>query len=73
MNVLENSVNISGSLIAPTEALYGHNDHRIVMALAVLSTVTGGVIEGAEAVAKSLPNFFPLLESLGIKTEVESL
>ena len=51
---------------APTELLYGHNDHRIVMALAVLSTLTGGEIEGAEAVAKSFPDFFEKLSSLGI-------
>lgn len=54
---------------APTEPLYGHNDHRIVMALAVLSTLTGGVITGAEAVAKSFPNFFEKLSSLGIPLE----
>ena len=51
---------------APTEVLYGHNDHRIVMALAVLCTLTGGTIEGAEAVAKSFPDFFDKLETLGI-------
>ena len=52
---------------APTEPLYGHNDHRIVMALSVLLTVTGGEIEGAEAVAKSYPEFFSHLEALGIE------
>ena len=51
---------------APTEPLYGHNDHRIVMSLAVLSTLTGGEIEGAEAVSKSFPDFFEKLSSLGI-------
>ncbi len=69
----DNSVKISGKLSAPKQTLCGHNDHRIVMALAVLCTVTGGVIEGAEAVAKSFPDFFSRLGSLGIKTEVESL
>jgi 5-enolpyruvylshikimate-3-phosphate synthase len=39
------------------------------MALAVLSTRTGGVIRGAEAVAKSLPDFFPRLQHLGIEVE----
>ena len=52
---------------APTEALYGHNDHRIVMALAVLLTITGGEIEGAEAISKSYPEFFDGLKSLGIE------
>ncbi len=51
---------------APTEALNGHNDHRIVMSLAVLSTLTGGTIHGAEAINKSYPSFFDDLASLGI-------
>ena len=51
----------------PCEPLAGHNDHRIVMALSVLLTLTGGSIDGAEAVAKSLPSFFEKLSSLGIK------
>ncbi len=52
---------------APSEVLYGHNDHRIVMALAVLLTLTGGVIDGAEAVSKSYPAFFENLKALGIE------
>ena len=51
---------------APTEMLDGHNDHRIVMALSVLATLTGATITGAEAVAKSFPDFFERLSSLGI-------
>ena len=50
----------------PDAPLLGHNDHRIVMALAVLLTQTGGTIEGAEAVAKSFPTFFEDISSLGI-------
>ena len=41
------------------------------MALSVLCTVTGGVIEGAEAVRKSLPDFFERLCSLGIQVRKE--
>ena len=52
---------------APTEPLFGHNDHRIVMSLSILLTVTGGVIEGAEAVSKSYPDFFRDLSLLGIE------
>ena len=55
------------SLHEPKEELCGHNDHRIVMALSVLCTKTGGVINGAEAVAKSFPDFFLKLTSLGIE------
>ena len=52
---------------SPTEPLDGHNDHRIVMSLAVLCTLTGGKINGAEAVSKSFPGFFESLSALGIK------
>ena len=52
---------------APDRVLYGHNDHRIVMSLAVLLTLTGGSIEGAQAVRKSFPDFFERLQSLGIE------
>ena len=52
---------------APDEVMCGHNDHRIVMALAVLLTLTGGAIDGAEAVSKSYPGFFENLTSLGIE------
>ena len=53
------------SFHAPKEVLYGHNDHRIVMALSTLLCFTGGEIEGAEAVRKSLPEYFDLIRSLG--------
>ncbi len=63
----ENSVTVRGALRAPSRPLDSHNDHRIAMALAVLCTQTGGVIEGAEAVAKSYPHFWRDLEKLGIE------
>ncbi len=66
VTVKENEIVVpSGGLKVPTEVLKGHNDHRIVMSLSILLTKTGGVIEGAEAVKKSLPEFFSLLQSLG--------
>ncbi|MBR4863733.1 MAG: 3-phosphoshikimate 1-carboxyvinyltransferase [Oscillospiraceae bacterium] len=52
---------------APTAALKGHNDHRIVMSISVLLTRTGGTIKGAQAVRKSFPDFFDRLASLGIE------
>ena len=55
---------------APTENLCGHNDHRIVMSLAVLLTLTGGTIEGAEATSKSFPDFFSELGELGIEETI---
>ncbi len=42
------------------------------MALSVLCTALGGRIEGAEAVAKSFPDFFEVLQSLGVDVKVES-
>ena len=51
----------------PTEALSGHNDHRIVMALSTLLTLFGGEIEGAEAVNKSFPDYFEKLTQIGIE------
>lgn len=55
---------------APDVPLEGHGDHRIVMALAILLTLVGGEIEGAEAIKKSYPAFFGDLASLGIGIEV---
>lgn len=57
-------------LTVPTEPICGHNDHRIVMAMTVLLTLTGGEIKGTEAVSKSFPDFFEKLNSLGKFSEV---
>ncbi len=50
--------------------LYGHNDHRIVMALSLILSQLGGEIDGAEAVKKSYPNFFTDIKSLKAKVEL---
>ena len=60
-----------GTLRAPTEPLSGHNDHRIVMSMALLCTVTGGTITGCEAVSKSFPDFFEQLKTLHIGVEIK--
>ncbi len=68
--IYENEVIVKKSnLHAPKEILYGHNDHRIVMSLAILCTLFGGEISGCEAVNKSYPNFFDDLRKLGIKCQ----
>ena len=65
--VEDNSVTVKKCpLHSPTVTLNGHNDHRIVMSLAILCTIYGGEIDGCEAVAKSYPDFFKDLETLGI-------
>ena len=53
-------------LHAPARPLSSHNDHRIAMACGMLLSVTGGMLEGAEAVNKSYPGFFDTLARLGI-------
>lgn len=67
VNVEENRVIVeNGKLKKPCEVLCGHNDHRIVMALSLLCTLTGGTVSGAEAVSKSYPDFFEKIRSIGI-------
>lgn len=68
IQIKENEVTIlKAELHKPQDALCGHNDHRIVMSLAVLCTLFGGEIEGAEAICKSYPDFFDDLGKLGIE------
>ncbi len=57
---------------APTEVFCGQNDHRIVMALSVMCAVTGGEIDGAQAVAKSWPAFFETLKSAGVEIQYDT-
>ncbi len=52
------------------KALNGHNDHRIVMALSVVLSKTGGTIEGVEAVRKSYPSFFDDIKALNAEVEL---
>lgn len=69
----EDCVRVGCGLRVPEESLCGHNDHRVVMALAVLCTLTGGTIEGAEAVSKSFPDFFEKLRTLHIEVEAHGM
>ncbi len=66
--VSDNEVEISAPRPhAPSRALYGHNDHRLVMALVPFLTVFSGSIDGAEAVSKSFPDYFEVLTKLGVE------
>lgn len=66
--VYDNEIIVEGGCLGtPKEPLCGHNDHRIVMSMAVLCTLTGGVIKGAQAVKKSYPDFFDTIKKLGIE------
>ena len=67
IKVYENSVEIEKTqLKPPIVPLFGHNDHRIVMALSVLAAVFGAEIDGAEAVNKSYPDFFRDIKKAGV-------
>lgn len=61
----------AGCLHEPKEPLCGHNDHRVVMSLAVLALATGMhlPIQDAQAVQKSWPNFFEAIKPLGAEVE----
>ena len=61
----------AGALHAPEQPLSGHNDHRVVMSLAVLALAAGLTlpISGAEAVAKSWPDFLEAIKPLGAEVE----
>ena len=61
----------AGALHAPGEVLSGHNDHRVVMSLAVLALAAGLKlpIAEAEAVTKSWPNFFTAIKPLGAEVQ----
>ncbi len=57
-------------LKAPDENIDCHNDHRIAMSFALLCSVTGGTLEGAECVNKSYPEFFKDIKELGIQYKI---
>lgn len=72
VEVRENDVVIhKNDIKTPDCAICGHNDHRIVMACSILLSAVGGVVDGAEAVKKSFPNFFETIGKLGVKYEIE--
>jgi len=65
------------TIVVPKQELHdkgavldGHNDHRIVMAMSVILSATGGKIDGAQAVRKSYPGFFNEIKQLGAEVEL---
>lgn len=71
VNISENEISVKPTDISrPEKTLNSHNDHRIVMALSFLLTLTGGEISGADAVKKSFPDYFDKIKSLGAKVEL---
>lgn len=73
VDVMENEIIVyPGTLQKPEEILNSHNDHRIAMTMATLCTITGGTIDGAESVRKSFPNYYEVIETLGIQVTREA-
>lgn len=68
----ETTVTVQGSKLCAPPVLFGHNDHRVVMSLAVAGLAAGvpTKIEGASAITKSWPDFFVVLQSVGATIEV---
>ena len=57
-------------LHAPAAPLHGHNDHRVVMSLAVLAAAGLPLtVDDAEAIQKSWPGFFADAAPLGVEVE----
>lgn len=67
----ENEITIEGTSLSIPGLLHGHNDHRIVMSMAICALCAGftATIEDAQAVNKSWPDFFAVLAKTGAETE----
>jgi len=67
----DNSITVVKHRLKNTGAcLNGHNDHRIVMAMSLILSHTGGEIDGVQAVRKSYPGFFDDIKQLGAEVEL---
>ncbi len=72
ITVNENEIIIpKNQLKTPTENLNCYNDHRIAMSLAVLCSKVGGILEDAQCVKKSYPEFFDDIKTLGIQIDIK--
>ena len=69
---VDGTVTVKGGKLSAADNLSSHNDHRIAMALcvALLGAGVRGGINGAEAVAKSYPDFYDDLLNLGAKVDI---
>jgi 3-phosphoshikimate 1-carboxyvinyltransferase len=70
-NILGDSYIIQGSEIFRKGTIDSYNDHRMAMSTAIAALRAEGplIIERAEAINKSYPDFFDDLQSLGIRIE----
>lgn len=75
-NMMDNEIEIiapKDGLIVSKDILEGHNDHRIVMSLALLLSIVGGQINEANAVRKSYPSFWDDCIKLGMEVEFDGM
>lgn len=71
IEVYDNEIVINkAKLYRSKDDLYCHNDHRVVMSLAVLASLCGGILVGTEAVKKSFPDFFDKVKALGLEFDL---
>jgi len=67
----DNTITVPKQNLHPTDLpLDGHNDHRIVMTMAVILSQIGGSIEDAQAIRKSYPGFFEDIRKLGATVDL---
>lgn len=68
----EDSLTVTGGALKGGCEVSGYNDHRIVMSMAIAALICEEpvVIRGAEAVAKSYPDFFDEYRRLGGRADV---
>ena len=66
----KNRLSITGSKLK-SAAIDSHDDHRIAMAFSVLGTLAGNtVINGAECVNKTFPEFWAILRNIGGRLKI---
>lgn len=74
VDVADDVMTVQGVETVKGAKLHSHHDHRIVMACAIAALKADGesVIEGAEAVNKSYPDFFQHLKKLGANVSLNN-
>lgn len=71
VNIDDNSLRLEKrSRLLPNKTIQTYQDHRMAMAFAPLSMKTDIIIDRAEVVSKSYPNFWHDLQKLGVCCEV---
>jgi len=73
IDMTEDGIIIEGPTPLQGAVIDSHNDHRIAMACTVAGLIAKGptLIEGAECIAKSYPEFIEHMQSLGAEIETD--